>query len=193
MNTNKKNIGTNVALIREVAEAKVGVEAAIRAGKCKNLKGVVHETIYKDMQVPKNLVNNCKTSFSKSPTAVRDDLITRNAANKIVERMQLKDTSASISKTISQVKNGHYKGSKLMGTKETVKAYENAVKNNPAITQKMTSTGVSSKDTARIATKTIGTQAGKLSASAVGRAAASSGAVGAAISGGVEVISSGIQ
>jgi len=141
---------------------------------------------------PSNIINNCKTIFYKSPTAVRDDLITKNAANKIVERMQLKDTPASISKTVSQVKNGHYKGTNLMGTKETVKAFNDVAKNNTSITPKMTSTGVSSKDTARIATKTIGSQAGKLSASAVGKAA-SSGAVGAAISGGIEVISSGIQ
>ena len=190
-----KNNGTNVALVREVAEVKVGMEAVSRAGNCKNLKGVVHETIYKDMKnmTPSNIINNCKTNFSKSPTAVRDDLITKNAANKIVERMQLKDTPASISKTVSQVKNGHYKGTNLMGTKETVEAFNDVAKNNPAITQRMTSTGVSSKDTARIATKTIGSQAGKLSASAVGKAAASSGAVGAAISGGIEVISSGIQ
>lgn len=190
-----RNNGTNVALAREAAEVKVGLEAANRAGRCKNLKGIVHETIYKDMKnmTPNNIVNNCKTSFSKSSTAVRDDLITKNAANKVVERMQLKDTPASISKTINQVKNGHYKGTNLMGTKETAKAFNDATKNNPAITQKMTSTGISSKDTARIATKTIGSQAGKLSASAVSKAAASSGAVGAAISGGIELVSSGIQ
>lgn len=192
---NKKNNGTNVALAREAVEAKVGLEAVSRAGKCKNLKGVVHEVAYKDMQniSPKNWVNGYKTTLTKSTIAMRDDLVTKKAGKEIVKRMQLKDTPGSISKTVSQVKNGQYARTNLMGTKETVKAYNDAVKNNSAITQKMTSTGVSSKDTARIATKTIGSQAGKLSASAVGRAAASSGAVGAAISGGIEVISSGIQ
>lgn len=189
-----KNNGTNVALVREAAEVKVGLEAVNRAGNCKNLKGVVHEVIVKDMHniAPKNVINGSTANLTKSATAIRDDIVVMKNGVRATA-MQLKDTPASISKTVSQVKNGHYKGTNLMGTKETVKAYNDVVKTNPAITQKMTSTGVSSKDTARIATKTIGTQAGKLSASAVGRAAASSGAVGAAISGGIEVISSGIQ
>ena len=198
MSTERKNTGTNVALLREAAEVKVGLEAVGRVGKCKNLKGVVHEVIVKDMHnmTPKNIINGSKANLTKSVTAVRDDIVVmKNGVRETA--MQLKDTPASISKTVNQVKSGHYARTNLMGTKETVKAYNDAVKNaaksGNTISQKMTSTGVSSKDTARIATKTIGSQAGKLSASAVGKAAASSGTIGAAISGGIEVISSGIQ
>ena len=195
----KKNLGTDVATVREVAEAKVGIEAFERAGRCKNLKGVVHETIVKDVDniLPKNILSGNKTTFTRSTTAIRDDLITQNALKGTVKRMQLKDTPASISKTINQVKNGQYSGTNLMGTKETVTAYneavKNAAKNGTKITQKMSSTGVSSSDTARIATKTIGNSAGELSANMIGEVAASSGVVGAVISGGIEVISSGIK
>lgn len=195
----RKNSGTNVALAREMAESKIGLEAVKRAGRCKNLKGVVHEVMVKDAKnlSPSNILSGSRTTFTKSTTAMRDDLITQNAVKETVKRMQLKDTPSSISKTISQVKNGQYAGTNLMGTKETVQAYNNAVKNAAKhgnnITQKMTSTGISSSDTSRIATKTIGASAGKLTANAVGRAAASSGIIGAAISGGIEVISSGIK
>ena len=57
----------------------------------------------------------------------------------------------------------------------------------------MSSTGISSSDTARIAAKTIGSSAGKVSAEALRKVAGSSGAVGAVLSGGVEVINSGMK
>ena len=84
----------------------------------------------------------------------------------------------------------------IFATKETAKAYnavKNAAKGGKTITQNMTSSKISSTDTARVAAKTIGTNAGKLTANAVGKAAASSGAVGTAVSAGVEVISSGVK
>lgn len=85
-------------------------------------------------------------------------------------------------------------GTKLMGTKETVKAYNAAVsraaQGGKQITQRMTSTGISSADTSRIAAQTIG---GALKAASVAKTALTSGGVGAALSGGFEMISSGIR
>lgn len=194
----KNNSGAAVAFSREVFEGKVGMEALNRAGRNPNLKGIVHEVAVKDLYnlSPERLVDGTRATLSKSATAVRDDLLIMKDGS-VVGRMQLKDTAQSIGKTISQVKDGHYARTALKGTPETVKAYNQAVqsaaKNGVNITQKMSSTGVSSSDTARIASKTIGNTAGKLTASSLGKVAASSGAAGAVISGGIEVVSSAIK
>lgn len=193
-----KNNGTVIAATREIAESKVGLEALARAGRNPQLKGVVHEVAVKNLYnaAPQRILDGTKAVLSKSPTAVRDDLLIMKGSS-IVGRMQLKDTAGSIQKTIAQVKDGHYAGTVLKGTKETVSAYNTAVQKAASsgtnITQKMTSTGISSSDTARIATKTIGNAAGKITAQSLGRVAASSGAAGAVISGGIEAVSSTIQ
>lgn len=192
----KKEAGVSVAAIREIIEGEIGKEAFARAGKCPQIKGIIHEVIKKDAYNanPKRLFDGTKAVLSKSTTAVRDDILIKKGT-KIVGRMQLKDTSKSIPQTIKQVKSGHYRGTQLMGTNETVAAYEKAVsaaaKKGTQITQKMKSSGISSSDTSRIAVKTIGASAGKVSARMVGKAAASSGAVGAAVSSGIEVCTSG--
>lgn len=187
----KNHGGATVATAREGMEAKIGIEAFRRAGHSKNLKGVVHEVMAKDCYNanPKRILDGTKAQLTKSTTAVRDDIVIMKDGS-VVGRWQLKDTAKSINQTIRQVKDGHYAGTMLKGTEETAKAYGEAVKNGAQVTQKMGSTGIFSADTARIATKTIGTAAGKLTGQALGRLAASSGAVGAVISGGVEVIGS---
>ena len=189
--------GVATATGREIFEAKCGIEAAQRAGNNPNLKGIVHETMFKNSYniSPARILDGKEAVLSKSATAVRDDVLIKQGG-KIVERFQLKDTPASIEKTVKQVTEKHYAGTNLVGTKETAKAYnavKNSAKSGKTITQNMTSSKISSTDTARVAAKTIGTNAGKLTANAVGKAAASSGAVGAAVSAGVEVISSGVK
>ena len=113
-------------------------------------------------------------------------------AGKVVGRAQLKDTAQSIGHTVKQVTSGKYQGTVLMGTKETVTAYNaevaKAASKGIKVTQKMQSSGISSTDTARIAAKTIG---GKLTGKAVASVARSSGAVGAVVSGGVEALTAG--
>lgn len=191
-----RQTGTAVAAGRGAYETKVGVEAVLRSGgKNPQLKGVVHEVLYRDSitMSPQNLATGAKGVLSKSCTAVRDDVLTMQGG-RVIGRAQLKDTVDSIGKTVQQAASGKYAGTKLMGTKETVKAYNNAVSRlagkGTQVTQKMTSTGISSADTSRIAAQTIG---GSVKVASLARAAVSSGAAGAVVSGGIEVVSSGIK
>lgn len=188
--------GTAAAAAIEVFEGAIGIEAAMRAGKNPQLKGIVHEVTFKDLYnlSPERLIDGSVAVLSKSPTAVRDDLLIMNGG-KVIQRMQLKDTvsNSGIAKTISQVGNKHYAGTNLMGTTETVAKYTSAAAKGKQVMQRMSSTGISSNDTARIAAKTIGSSAGKVSADALGRVVGSSGAVGALLSGGFEVINSGMK
>lgn len=192
---NKKNTGTISAAAKEIYEGKVGLEAFSRAGNNKNLHGIVHEVLYKNSQNinTSNIVKGAQAALSKSTTAVRDDVVLMQAG-KVIGRSQLKDTANSISHTVKQVSSGKYQGTVLMGTKETVKAYNSEVAKAASkgleITQKMKSTGISSADTARIASKTIG---GNLTSKALTNAAKGSGAVGAAVSGGIEIVSAGMD
>lgn len=189
----KNNTATVATGLKEVYESKVGLEAIARAGSNPNLKGIVHEVLVKDAHTfnPANLVNGTKAVLTKSTTAVRDDVIWMQAG-KVVGRAQLKDTAQSIGHTVKQVASGKYQGTVLLGTNETVTAYNaevaKAATKGIHVTQKMQPSGISSTDTARIAAKTIG---GKLTGKALASAARSSGAVGAAVSGGIEVLSAG--
>lgn len=189
----KNNAGTMTAAANHAYEGKVGLEALSRAGRNPQLKGIVHEVLVKDAYNvnPANILSGKVASLTKSTTAVRDDIIVKQAGN-VIKRMQVKDTVRSVSKTIRQVKDGHYAGTNLVGTKETAEAFNSAAK-AAGVTQKMSSSGVSSSDTARIATQTIGSSAGKLTTKSVAKIAGSAGVVGAAISGGIEAVSSGCK
>ncbi len=193
MSEKRNNCGSWTAAGRELYEGKVGVEAVARVGRNQNLKGIIHEVLVKDAfnVNPLNWIAGKTASLAKSSTAVRDDVLIRQAG-KIVGRAQLKDTTASIYDTIRQVLSGKYRGTSLVGTKETAKAF-NAIAIRKGIPQRMTSSGFSSADTGRIAIKTLGSSAGKLSASAMAKLARSTGVVGAAVSGGLECILSGVK
>lgn len=193
-NRKNNNAGTVTAAARSAYEGKVGLEAFARAGHNRNLNGIVHEVLVKDAHNinPTNLLSGRVASLTKSTTAVRDDIIVKQA-EKVVSRMQLKDTAGSIGKTLKQAASGKYAGTNLVGTKETADAFNHAAK-AAGVTQKMSSSGFSSTDTARIAKQTIGRSAtGELTASSVSKVAGSSGALGAAISAGIEVFSSGAK
>lgn len=193
---NNNQTGTVTAVGRSVYETKVGVEAVVRSGgKNPQLKGVVHEILYRDSLTvaPKNLASGAKGALSKSVTAVRDDVLLKQGGS-VVGRAQLKDAVVTADKVARQAAGGKYAGTKLMGTKETVAAYEkaaaNLAKNGTKVTQKMTSTGISSADTSRIAAQTIG---GSLKAAQLGKAALTSGVTGAVLSGVIETASSGVK
>ena len=79
---------------------------------------------------------------------MRDDLV--SVKDGVVKyRAQLKDTvsSSGVNKTVTQGMNGKYQGT-ILWDKETTELYNAATKNTAA--QKMSSTGISSKDTSRI-------------------------------------------
>lgn len=189
----KKNVGAFISGASEAYDWKVAGEALTRAGKNKNLHGIVHEVMYKNSQNinPVNIVNGTKAVLSKSSTAIRDDVLLMNAG-KVVNRAQLKDTAKSINHTLKQVASGKYQGTVMMGTKETVTAYNSGVakaaSNGIKITQTMKSTGVSSADTARIASKALGNG---LTTKALTSAAKNSGVSGAVLSAGMETIFAG--
>jgi hypothetical protein len=192
MNT-KKNRGTVVSGVKETYEARVALESLSRAGKNKNLHGIVHEVMYKDAlnANPANTLKGAKAALTKSSTAVRDDIVVTQAG-KVIGRSQLKDTAKSVHHTVKQVASGKYQRTTLVGTKETVKAYNSEVTKMASkganITQKMKSSGISSNDTARIASKALGN---RLTGSALKSAAKGSGVMGAGVSGAIEILSSG--
>ena len=192
----KNETGAAMAASRSAYEAKVGVEAVLRSGgKNPQLKGVVHEILYRDAltKKPGNLANGARGTLSKSVTAVRDDVLLKQGGA-VVGRAQLKDAVHTADRVARQAAHGKYAGTRLMGTKETVMAYEKAVhsmaKRGTAVTQKMTSTGISSTDTGRIAAQTLGDG---LKMASLGKAALTSGGAGAVISGGIEAVSSGVK
>lgn len=192
----RQNTGAVTAAGRSAYETKVGVEAVVRSGgRNPQLKGVVHELLYRDsINInPRNIARGTKATLSKSATAVRDDVLTMRGGS-VVGRAQLKDTVAGIGKTVRQASSGKYAGTRLLGTKETVRAYNKATaslaKNGTGVTKKMASTGVSSKDTSRIAAQTIG---GALEGASIAKTALSSGAAGAVISGGYAAVTSGAK
>lgn len=199
MENNKKNYGTACASARKAYESSVGIRAFERAGNNPNLKGIIHEQAYVDLQNinPTNLMTGTKAALTKSTTAVRDDVVLMRTG-KVVGHAQLKDTPHSVCDTVRRVSNGQYRGTKLIGTKETTAAYSkaavNAAKSGKNISQKMTSSGISSTDTGRIAAETIGrSAAGGLTVQAVAKVAGSSGLIGAALSGGLEIVSASFE
>ncbi len=169
-------------------ETSVGRRAMKRAGKNPNLKGHINEIVTCDRYNanPTNILKGRKARLTNSPTAVRDDIVVMQN-NRVVKRMQLKDTPKGIGKTIRQVENGHYKGTNLMGTKETTQIYAKKTSGNLSATQKMTSNHVSSGSNERIAKKMVGgglRQSGKEIIKGGGKA----GMAGAVLSGGVEMV-----
>ncbi len=148
----KNETGAAMAASRSAYEAKVGVEAVLRSGgKNPQLKGVVHEILYRDaLTMNRAIWQTVRGTLSKSVTAVRDDVLLKQGGA-VVGRAQLKDAVHTADRVARQAAHGKYAGTRLMGTKETVVAYEKAVqgmaKRGTAVTQKMTSTGISSTDT----------------------------------------------
>ena len=168
-------------------ETSVGKRAMERAGKNPNLKGHINEVVTCDRynMNPANFLKGRHARLTKSATAVRDDVVVMQHG-KVVKRMQLKDTPKGIGKTIRQAEAGHYRGTNLVGTKETAKAYAKKAANYPAVTQKIVSNHVSTGSNERIARKMLGggiRQSGKDIIKGGGKA----GVSGAVLSGGIEM------
>lgn len=181
----KNKISDNTANgIQQVYESKVGAEALARAGKIDGakLKGIVHEVLFKDKLNIANLLDGKSAVLTRSTTAIRDDVVVKSAG-RVVGRFQLKDAPSSLSKVIKQVKEGKYARTKLVGTVEVAEKYAAAGKN----VQKMSSSGISTQTTERIANKALGKMGSvKSILSGTGRA----GVIGAVIGCGVSAVMS---
>ena len=154
MNKDQKNYESNVSTglnsVQTIYEGSVNARVVERAGNLASSqsKGIAHEIMYADkLNVTRPELG--VTKLSTKTNAVRDDLV--SVKDGVVKyRAQLKDTvsSSGVNKTVTQGMNGKYQGTNFMGTKETTELYNKATENMTA--QKMSSTGISSKDTSRI-------------------------------------------
>lgn len=154
MNKDQKNYESNVStglnFVQTIYEGSVNARVVERAGNLASSqsKGIAHEIMYADkLNITRPELG--VTKLSTKSNAVRDDLV--SVKDGVVKyRAQLKDTvsSSGVKKTVTQGMNGKYQGTNFMGTKETTELYNQATKNTAA--QKMSSTGISSKDTSRI-------------------------------------------
>lgn len=154
MNKDQKNYESNVSTglnsVQTIYEGSVNARVVERAGNLASSqsKGIAHEIMYADkLNITRPELG--VTKLSTKSNAVRDDLV--SVKDGVVKyRAQLKDTvsSSGVKKTVTQGMNGKYQGTNFMGTKETTELYNQATENTAA--QKMSSTGISSKDTSRI-------------------------------------------
>ena len=193
MKNEKRNFAAEITTFSNgLYQESIIKRAVARGGHCPNLKGHINEimTVDKLNTNLHNIINGKKAYLTKSTTAMRDDIIVKKSG-KVVERYQLKDTPKGIHNTIRKVEQHQYKGTNLMGTKETVAAYNNAIQKANAkgkkISQKMTSNGISSEKTALLSAQVLG---GSISQNlkCIGKAAQKTGAMSAALGGGIEAI-----
>lgn len=155
-----KTLLTNTAttVIKQGYDASVLQRAAKRAGKNVNLKGHINEIrmVDKFNTNPVNIIKKNKAYLTKSPTATRDDIIVKHGKN-IVKRFQVKDTTSTSGslKTAKQLMSGKYRGTNLVGTKETVEKVMNQ-KGMDLCKQKITSNGLRTCDNELLAAKALG-------------------------------------
>lgn len=152
--SNKENDNTKTNRILagfEHYNDAIGQEALARSGNNPQLKGIVHEMLFRDKcnLTPSSVLKGNVTVLTRNPTAHNVDLITMNNG-KAVAKYQLKDctSDSGIRDTLGRVRNGQYKNTQLMGTEETAKKYNRMKTPND---RPMKSTGISSKRTGRIA------------------------------------------
>lgn len=175
--------------VKEAYEYKSGLEAVKRVGDLPpdKLKGVVHEVMFKDRFNLKNAFSGKKAILSRSRQAVRDDVLIQDG-KKIVERLQLKDTSKSVGDVVRRVKQGQYRATKLVGTEETAKAY-NQVAVKQGIGKSMRSSKISTNTTERVAAKVKGSMP---SAKSLLHGAKQAGKAGAIVSAGIAAATSAV-
>ena len=168
-------------------EGSVIARAMQRAGNNPHLKGHIHEILIQDSRNVRNLFNGARTELTKSTTASTVDLVTMRGG-KVIERIQVKDVTSNsgINKLVKQCADGKYRSAKLIGSDETAQMFNKAAE-KAGISKRMSSSGVSTKNTTNLAQRAGATGSGSLG-SAMGQAARSGGAAGAAIGAGVEAV-----
>lgn len=150
---NKKHAHIAHNAVRNGYEAKVIGESLKRAGRNPQLKGVIHEVLIKDgiNYNPINAAKGITASLTKNPNARTVDIVVKQGT-KVVQRIQAKDTVASVSKTVNQIKSGQYQSARILATKETTKKLSTKLAKD-GISKTVKSSGISSKTTQALATK----------------------------------------
>jgi hypothetical protein len=168
-------------------ESTVTARAILRAGANPHLKGHIHEILLRDSKNFKSLLNGQSTALTKSATAKTVDLVTTKGG-KVIERIQAKDciSDSSIRDIVDKVRSGQYRSAKLVGTEETT-ARVNAALKKAGLSKRMSSSGVKTADTTRMAQRVGASGSGTL-ASATWQAAKAGGAAGAVIGAGIETV-----
>ena len=165
------------------------VRAVQRAGANPHLKGHIHEILVQDARNARNVLslNSARTHLTKSTTASTVDLVTTKGG-KVIERIQVKDVTSTsgINKLVKQCTDGKYRSARLVGSDETAQAFNKAAE-KAGITKRMSSSGVSTKQTTSLAQRAGATGSGSLG-SAIGRAAKTGGVAGAAVGASIEVV-----
>jgi hypothetical protein len=189
--SNLAKTGTCIGDVSGAYQGTVSMRAVERAGHCKNLNGHVFEILYKDKYNcnPPNIINGRKAHLTKSPTAVRDDIVAMQGG-KVVERVQCKDTPspAGANDTIQKILSGKYSRTKLVGTSETTKTVNGALEKSGANTSiRMKDSKISSKTTNLIACQANGANPLK-HLDLVGHYAGNMAKVGGTVGGGISLI-----
>lgn len=168
-------------------ESTVTARAILRAGANPHLKGHIHEILLKDSKNLSSLFNGQSTALTKSATAKTVDLVTTKGG-KVIERIQAKDciSDSSIRDIVAKVRSGQYRSAKLVGTEETT-GRVNVALQKAGLSKRMTSSGIKTTDTTRLAQRVGASGSGTL-ASATWQAAKTGGATGAVISAGIETV-----
>lgn len=183
---------TAKTVIKQGYDASVLQRAAKRAGKNVNLKGHINEIrmVDKFNMNPVNIVKKNKAYLTKSPIAGRDDIIVKNGKN-IVKRFQVKDTTSTSGalKTAKQVMSGKYRGTNVVGTKETVEKVMSQ-KGMDACKQKIMSNGLRTCDNELLAAKALGKGGFRETVKCAKTGTAGAAKSSALFSGAVELVSS---
>ena len=187
VNTSKKITGAAVEVYQTTVKARLINRGA---GNCNNSNGHALEIMNGD-KTNLNPFNRLKEKMTKSPNAKTVDAVVLDENNKVVERIQYKDTPESIAKTAQKVKNGQYDSATLKGTTETAEKF-NKYAEKHGIPKRMQDTGISSNTTKTIAKSLGGAKEFPLS-KAIATSAKTGSSIGAAISAGISVIANTTQ
>lgn len=168
-------------------ESTVTARAILRAGANPHLKGHIHEILLQDSKNMSSLFSGQSTALTKSATAKTVDLVTTEGG-KVIERIQVKDcvSDSSVRDIVNKVRSGQYRSAKLVGTEETT-ARVNTALEKAGLSKRMSSSGIKSADTTRIAQR-VGASGSSTLTSATWQAAKTGGAAGAVIGAGIETV-----
>ncbi len=122
---NSTRNATTSSAAQSTYEAKVIAESVERVGGCPQIKGTIHEIIFRDSINcnPFRLANGETARLVSDTTAKSVDLVVMKGG-RVVERIQLKDAAKSVDDLIRQINSGQYASSRIKVTPETLEALQ---------------------------------------------------------------------